>query len=83
MWVSLAVETKMMHDINHKGRAPKESVETMFNSISGSYDRLNLILSFGTDRRWRRRAIDLIGSHIRPVTILTLPPGQAISLWLH
>ena len=66
---------KMMHDINHKGRAPKESVETMFDSISGSYDRLNLILSFGTDRRWRRRAIDLMGSHIRPVKILDVATG--------
>jgi demethylmenaquinone methyltransferase/2-methoxy-6-polyprenyl-1,4-benzoquinol methylase len=75
MWVSLAVNLKMMHDINHRGGAPKESVETMFNSISGSYDRLNRILSFGTDRRWRRRAIDLIGRHIRPVRILDVATG--------
>jgi demethylmenaquinone methyltransferase/2-methoxy-6-polyprenyl-1,4-benzoquinol methylase len=75
MWVSLAVNRKMMHEINRPGGAPKESVERMFNSISGSYDRLNLILSFGTDRRWRRRAIDLIGSHIRPVKILDVATG--------
>lgn len=66
---------KMMHDINQGKRAPKESVENMFNSISGSYDRLNLILSFGTDRRWRRRAIDLIGRHIRPLKILDVATG--------
>ena len=66
---------KMMHDINQGRRTPKESVEKMFNSISGSYDRLNLILSFGTDRRWRRRAIDLIGRHIRPVKILDVATG--------
>ncbi len=58
----------------HKG-APKEQVEAMFDSISKNYDRLNRILSMGTDRRWRSRAIDLIGLHIRPVTMLDVATG--------
>ena len=47
----------------------------MFDSISGHYDRLNRILSLGTDRRWRRRAVNLIGLHIRPVTMLDVATG--------
>ncbi len=66
---------KMMPERNqHKG-APREQVEAMFDSISGHYDRLNRILSMGTDRRWRRRAVDLIKLHKRPLTILDVATG--------
>lgn len=58
----------------HKG-APREQVEAMFDSISRHYDMLNHILSLGTDRRWRRRAVDLMGRHIRPATILDVATG--------
>jgi demethylmenaquinone methyltransferase/2-methoxy-6-polyprenyl-1,4-benzoquinol methylase len=58
----------------HKG-APREQVEAMFDSISRHYDMLNHILSMGTDRRWRRRAVDLVGRHIRPATILDVATG--------
>ncbi len=47
----------------------------MFDSISRHYDRLNRILSMGTDKRWRRRAVNLIGLHIRPVTMLDVATG--------
>jgi demethylmenaquinone methyltransferase/2-methoxy-6-polyprenyl-1,4-benzoquinol methylase len=65
----------MMNDINHVGGEYKDKVEAMFNSISGNYDRLNRLLSFGTDRRWRRRAVDLIGNHISPKRILDVATG--------
>ncbi len=65
----------MMYEINHAGGAPREKVEAMFNSISASYDRLNFLLSFGTDRRWRSRAINLIGRYIRPQRILDVATG--------
>ncbi len=32
----------------------------MFSAISGRYDLLNKILSFGCDRRWRRKAVESI-----------------------
>ncbi len=65
----------MMPEKNqHKG-APREQVEAMFDSISGHYDRLNRILSMGTDRRWRRRAVDLVKLHISPGTILDVATG--------
>ncbi|MFN2313919.1 MAG: bifunctional demethylmenaquinone methyltransferase/2-methoxy-6-polyprenyl-1,4-benzoquinol methylase UbiE [Bacteroidales bacterium] len=65
----------MMPEKNEQRGAPREQVEAMFDSISGHYDRLNRILSLGTDRRWRRRAVNLIGLHIRPETILDVATG--------
>lgn len=34
-------------------------IAAMFDRVSPRYDRLNRVLSFGTDRSWRRRAIAL------------------------
>lgn len=34
-------------------------IAEMFDRVSPRYDRLNRVLSFGTDRAWRRRAIEL------------------------
>lgn len=33
----------------------------MFDRIAGAYDRLNLILTFGIDRVWRRKAVRALG----------------------
>jgi demethylmenaquinone methyltransferase/2-methoxy-6-polyprenyl-1,4-benzoquinol methylase len=65
----------MMPEKNEHSGAPREQVEAMFDSISGHYDRLNRILSLGTDRRWRRRAVNLIGIHTRPLEILDVATG--------
>lgn len=53
----------------------KEEVRTMFDSIAWRYDFLNHLLSFGTDVRWRRKAIDEIASRISPKRILDLATG--------
>lgn len=34
-----------------------DGIRSMFDSISGEYDKLNHILSLGVDRTWRRRAL--------------------------
>jgi demethylmenaquinone methyltransferase/2-methoxy-6-polyprenyl-1,4-benzoquinol methylase len=60
---------------NRVKNASGEQVEAMFNSISGHYDRLNHLLSFGTDRYWRDRAIRLTGSHIKATRILDVATG--------
>lgn len=44
------------------GGAEKRSyVRGMFAAIAPSYDFLNHLLSLNADRRWRRRAVDLLG----------------------
>jgi demethylmenaquinone methyltransferase/2-methoxy-6-polyprenyl-1,4-benzoquinol methylase len=55
----------------------KDQIEEMFNSISSHYDRLNRLLSLGTDRSWRRRAVDLIGRYRHPAMILDVATGTA------
>ncbi len=45
--------------IPHSERAKKQQVEEMFNDISGKYDFLNHLLSFGIDKIWRNK---LLGS---------------------
>lgn len=66
---------RTMHDVNRKNGPPAEQVERMFNSISRHYDLLNHLLSLGTDRSWRRKAVDMIGRHARPHTILDVATG--------
>ncbi|MCX7612352.1 MAG: bifunctional demethylmenaquinone methyltransferase/2-methoxy-6-polyprenyl-1,4-benzoquinol methylase UbiE [Ignavibacterium sp.] len=39
----------------------KNKVKNIFDDISGKYDLLNHLLSFGIDRRWRRKALKLTG----------------------
>lgn len=56
-------------------RAGREEVEQMFDSIARHYDFLNHFLSLGTDRWWRRRAINTIGKQIQPVRILDVATG--------
>ncbi|MBQ7443346.1 MAG: bifunctional demethylmenaquinone methyltransferase/2-methoxy-6-polyprenyl-1,4-benzoquinol methylase UbiE [Bacteroidaceae bacterium] len=42
------------------GGTKRQQVETMFDSIAPTYDRLNHTLALGIDRRWRRKAIDAL-----------------------
>lgn len=68
-------ELQTMNDSNRKMGPPAEQVERMFDSISKHYDLLNHLLSLGTDRNWRRKAVALIGKYSRPRTILDVATG--------
>ncbi len=46
----------------------------MFNSISARYDFLNRLLSFGIDRWWRKKAVDVLRP-LSPRTILDIATG--------
>jgi demethylmenaquinone methyltransferase/2-methoxy-6-polyprenyl-1,4-benzoquinol methylase len=41
------------------GTLPEPQVQAMFDRISGVYDRMNVVMTAGLDRQWRRRAVDL------------------------
>ena len=51
-----------------------EQVEVMFDNIAPTYDTLNHTLSLGTDKGWRRKAIDRLGAY-HPQTILDIATG--------
>jgi demethylmenaquinone methyltransferase/2-methoxy-6-polyprenyl-1,4-benzoquinol methylase len=51
-----------------EGEAKARVVETMFDRVAPRYDRVNRVISFGQDRRWRRHTIDA----------LALPAGSVV-----
>jgi demethylmenaquinone methyltransferase / 2-methoxy-6-polyprenyl-1,4-benzoquinol methylase len=55
----------------------RDEISGMFDRIAWRYDFLNHFLSFGTDKRWRRRAVAAIGRLKRPVHILDVATGTA------
>jgi len=52
----------------------KEQVEKMFDTISGNYDNLNRIISFGSDIKWRNKIIKMILKK-SPESILDVATG--------
>ncbi|MCM1107790.1 MAG: bifunctional demethylmenaquinone methyltransferase/2-methoxy-6-polyprenyl-1,4-benzoquinol methylase UbiE [Clostridium sp.] len=60
---------------SYKGNGHKtEHVKHLFDNIAHSYDLLNHVLSLGIDRRWRRKAIDLLRP-FHPEHILDIATG--------
>ncbi|MFD1095111.1 bifunctional demethylmenaquinone methyltransferase/2-methoxy-6-polyprenyl-1,4-benzoquinol methylase UbiE [Salegentibacter chungangensis] len=60
----------------------KKQVEQMFDKISGNYDGLNRIISFGTDVKWRKKVIAMVKTN-NPKSALDIATGTgdlAISL---
>ena len=55
----------------------RKYIELMFNSIAKRYDFLNRILSFGTDRYWRKRTVKIIARHYKNPYILDVATGTA------
>ena len=51
------------------GAGRERAVERMFDRVARRYDLLNRLLTFGLDRRWRRRSVRL----------LDLPPGSVVA----
>jgi demethylmenaquinone methyltransferase/2-methoxy-6-polyprenyl-1,4-benzoquinol methylase len=54
----------------------RQQVEEMFDNISPKYDFLNHFLSAGIDKRWRKKAINLLKPHA-PKQILDVATGTA------
>lgn len=56
------------------GLGKKEQVAQMFDTISGNYDGLNRVISFGIDVKWRKKVLKLVASK-NPDTILDIATG--------
>jgi demethylmenaquinone methyltransferase/2-methoxy-6-polyprenyl-1,4-benzoquinol methylase len=52
----------------------KEQVTKMFDTISGDYDGLNRVISFGIDIKWRKRVVKIVKEN-NPDTILDIATG--------
>ncbi len=52
----------------------KEQVAQMFDNISGNYDNLNRVISFGIDTKWRKKVLKLV-SDTKPKVILDIATG--------
>ena len=52
----------------------KEQVASMFDTISGNYDNLNRVISFGTDVKWRKKVLQIV-TQTNPKTILDIATG--------
>ena len=60
----------------------KEQVTKMFDTISGEYDNLNRVISFGIDIKWRDKVVKIV-DEAQPKNILDIATGTgdlAISL---
>lgn len=52
----------------------KEQVTQMFDTISGNYDGLNRVISFGIDIKWRKKVLNLVAAR-NPNNILDIATG--------
>lgn len=56
------------------GLGKKEQVAQMFDNISGNYDNLNRVISFGIDIKWRKKVLKIVQDAM-PKTILDIATG--------
>ncbi|GAA4270746.1 bifunctional demethylmenaquinone methyltransferase/2-methoxy-6-polyprenyl-1,4-benzoquinol methylase UbiE [Aquimarina gracilis] len=55
-------------------RSKKEQVAEMFDTISGNYDGLNRVISFGIDVKWRKKVVKLVHK-TNPEKVLDVATG--------
>ncbi len=53
----------------------KEGIRSLFDGIASNYDKLNHVMSFGIDKRWRSKAVDHIVYENRPIRVLDVATG--------
>jgi len=56
------------------GLGKKEQVAQMFDTISGNYDKLNRVISFGIDIKWRKKVLKIVNAS-KPKIILDIATG--------
>lgn len=80
--MQISLMKKKVTPYKNSGLNKKEQVEQMFDKISGNYDGLNRIISFGIDVKWRKKVIRLV-EDTNPKSVLDIATGTgdlAISL---
>lgn len=66
--------SKTITPYKDSGLGKKEQVTKMFDTISGNYDGLNRVISFGADVKWRKKILKMV-TDVRPETVLDVATG--------
>jgi len=66
--------SKIITPYKSSSLSKKEQVAQMFDTISGNYDNLNRVISFGIDIKWRKKVLRLVANK-NPKTILDIATG--------
>jgi len=64
------------------GESKKKQVKTMFDNIAGNYDRMNKLITFGMDIKWRKNVYKLVNKN-HPTSILDIATGTGDMLLLY
>ncbi len=66
--------TKIVTPYKDSSLGKKDQVAQMFDTISGNYDGLNRVISFGIDVKWRKKVLQLVANK-NPNSILDIATG--------
>lgn len=66
--------SKQVTPYKNSSLGKKEQVTQMFDTISGEYDGLNRVISFGIDIKWRKKVLKLVAD-TNPKNILDIATG--------
>ena len=58
----------------NSAQGKKQQVTQMFNTISGTYDGLNRVISWGSDIKWRKFVVQKV-AEIHPSAVLDVATG--------
>ena len=74
LYLSKIKMSKIITPYKSSSLSKKEQIAQMFDSISGNYDGLNRVISFGIDVKWRNKVLQLV-SEKHPKTVLDIATG--------
>lgn len=70
----MSIKTDSIKPYQKASGSKKHQVEAMFDNISGNYDLINRLITFGMDKKWRKRVLKLLQKN-NPNSILDIATG--------
>lgn len=67
-------KSKIIKPYKDSDATKKTQVANMFDKISGNYDGLNRVITFGIDVKWRKKVVDIVKEN-QPKKILDIATG--------
>jgi demethylmenaquinone methyltransferase/2-methoxy-6-polyprenyl-1,4-benzoquinol methylase len=74
IFVQIKKMPKEITPYKNSSLSKKEQVAKMFDTISGNYDSLNRVISFGIDVKWRKKVLQMVAK-TNPENILDIATG--------